>query len=295
MILDDTRGSNAIIPVVTVILCVIVGMVWSGWQNDAKQGLPGLFGIFKEGTLELLGQALVDLRHGATWRDAFSAADNARVLFWSAILGSLMAATLALTRRLLTPKEVIIAWLRAIPSMGLAVAILLLAWSIRAVCDDLNTSVFLVGAVQDVLDLVWLPLVTFLLAGAIAFATGTSWGTMGILLPAMIPLAYSLSLSQGEPRETILMLCFAAVLDGAIFGDHCSPISDTTVMSSLATECDHVEHVRTQAPYALTTMCCAAGPGYMGVALGLPVWLALLLGIVTCALALTLLGRSHTA
>ena len=138
----------------------------------------------------------------------------------------------------------------------------------------------LVGAVQDLITPNMLPVLTFALAAVIAFSTGTSWGTMGILLPAMIPLAFHLT--QGQPGgETIVMLCFAAVLDGAIFGDHCSPISDTTVMSSIASNCDHIDHVRTQAPYAIITMLAAAGFGYVGVAFGLPAWLALGLGVAS--------------
>ena len=93
--------------------------------------------------------------------------------------------------------------------------------------------------------------------------------------------------------EVVLLLCFAAVLDGAIFGDHCSPISDTTVMSSIASACDHLDHVRTQVPYALTTMLAAAGLGYVGVAQGLDPTLALMGGLAGCALALALLGRAH--
>lgn len=285
----DHRWFNAVVPIVCVIVLTMFGMIWSGWQNTAKQQIPALLAL-DASSFGLIGEAFGDLRYTSTWRDAFSGADNAKVLFWSAVLGSLVAGVLAFSQRLLSPKEVIVAWLRAIPAMSMAVAILLLAWSIRAVCDDLNTSVFLVGAVQDVLSLVWLPLITFLLAAAVAFSTGTSWGTMGILLPAIIPLAHGMS-QQSEAPEIILMLCFAAVLDGAIFGDHCSPISDTTVMSSLAAECDHVEHVRTQAPYALTTMACAAGFGYVGVALGLPIWAAWTLGFTALFGVLMVAGR----
>ena len=94
-----------------------------------------------------------------------------------------------------------------------------------------------------------------------------------------------------EQGMKILLLCFSAVLDGAIFGDHCSPISDTTVMSSIATQSDHIEHVRTQAPYAIVTMLVAALVGYIGIPLGLPAWAALLLGGALLFIAVRLLGK----
>jgi Na+/H+ antiporter NhaC len=135
-----------------------------------------------------------------------------------------------------------------------------------------------------------LPLLTFLLASVVAFATGTSWGTMGILLPSMIPLAFLMT--RGMPEaEILLFLCFGAVLDGAIFGDHCSPISDTTVMSSIASSCDHLDHVRTQAPYAIVAMLAAAIFGYVGMAYGLSWTVAFVGGAAGLVGALMALGR----
>lgn len=289
-----SRWFNAVIPVSVVILSVMLGMYWSGWASgDAS--LPGL-GALMTGEAEWsqwsnLGAALSQMGSWEAWRDAFSNADNAKVLFYGAIMGSVVAILLAVTQRLLNLKDASIAWARAIPGMWMAVAILVLAWSIRAVCDDLGTSVYLVGAVQDLITPTLLPIITFVLAAIIAFATGTSWGTMGILIPALIPLAHHMTQGQAH-GEVILMLCFAAVLDGAIFGDHCSPISDTTVMSSIASACDHIDHVRTQAPYAITTMLAASTCGYLGVAYGLPVWGALVLGVVSLAAVLFLIGRA---
>ena len=289
-----TRWFNAVIPVGVVILSVMLGMYWSGWASgDAS--LPGL-GALVTGEAQWsqwsnLGAALSQMGSWEAWRDAFSNADNAKVLFYGAIMGSVVAILLAVAQRLLNLKEASIAWARAIPGMWMAIAILVLAWSIRAVCDDLGTSIYLVGAVQDLVTPMLLPIITFILAAIIAFATGTSWGTMGILIPALIPLAHHMT--QGHAQgEVILMLCFAAVLDGAIFGDHCSPISDTTVMSSIASACDHIDHVRTQAPYAITTMLAASVCGYLGVAYGLPVAGALGLGVVSLVAVLFLLGRA---
>ena len=106
-----------------------------------------------------------------------------------------------------------------------------------------------------------------------AFAMGTSWGTMGVMIPIMLPFVWTLGVDHPS-QMMVFVLTAAAVLDGAIFGDHCSPISDTTVLSSVATGCDHLHHVATQLPYALATMSMASVTGYAGVAfLGFPPWL----------------------
>ena len=261
------RWYNAAIPVALVIAATMGGVFWSGHGDPAELG------------------------SWQAWQDAFSTADSAMVLFWAAALGSAVAVLLAISQKLLSPLEAIKAWLKTIPSMWMAVAILVLAWAIRSVCDDLGTSIYLVGAVEGLITLAMLPLITFALAAVVAFATGTSWGAMGILLPTMVPLAAQLG--DGTPTAMlILMLCFAAVLDGAIYGDHCSPISDTTIMSSIAAGSDHIDHVRTQMPYATLAMLFAAGCGYVGVALGLSPWLALPLGIIGVGLVLRIVGRS---
>ncbi len=262
------RWYNAVIPIVVVIAAVLVGVFWSG------EGATG------------------EVFQWQAWQAAFSDADSAMVLFWASVVGSLVAMGLALTQRLLSPTQAIRSWLQTVPSMWLAVGVLLLAWSIRTVCDDLGTSVYLVGTLEGLLTLTLIPLVTFLIAALVAFATGTSWGAMGILLPTMIPVAAQLG--DGTPHSmVILMLCFAAVLDGAIYGDHCSPISDTTILSSVAAGSDHVDHVRTQAPYATLAMVVAASLGYLGVAMGLSPWLALPVGIIALGVVLRVVGRRH--
>ncbi len=282
------RARNAFIPIGSVIIAVMIGMIWSGWsQNDIS--IPAL----GEGTgfSAAWTVALPTLGSWETWRDAFSNADGAKVLFWSAMFASGIAAVMALSQKLLTPKETITTYLGAIPAMRLAVVILILAWSIRTVCEDIGTSVYLVSSVQEYLTPVMLPLATFLLAAVVALSTGTSWGTMGILIPSMIPVAFYMTRDMPN-GEQILLLCFAAVLDGAIFGDHCSPISDTTVMSSISSSCDHMDHVKTQLPYAFTTMTFAAVFGYVGVAFGLPVLWAYVFALFSMTGVFFLLGRN---
>jgi Na+/H+ antiporter NhaC len=293
------RWINAVAPVACVLAGALLGMFWSGWSTPQfAGGIPAvdqlLSGAASLGEFRSAwGAALPDLFDWTAWRDALSGAANAKVLFWASIVGSLVSIALAVGQRLLSVGESLQAWSRAIPMMGMAVAILVLAWSIQSVCDDLGTSIYLVGTVQHLISASLLPLLTFGLAAVVAFSTGTSWGTMGILLPAMIPLAFHMTADM-PGGEIILFMCFGAVLDGAIFGDHCSPISDTTVMSSIASSVDHMDHVQTQMPYALTSMTVSAAFGYVGVAFGLPIWAAYLLGTVALFGILATLGKDPT-
>ncbi len=289
------RWWNAALPIGFVIFATMFGMFWSGWSGPDEASIAPLFsaeGLHIGEMFTGFAAAAPDLFEWGAWRDSFSNADNAKVLFWAALLGSALAIALAAGQRILSPVEAMKTWFQAVPAMWMAVTILILAWSIRAVCDDLGTSIYLVGAVQDLISPEFVPLITFFLASVVAFSTGTSWGTMGILLPAMVPLAFYLTDGAAD-QEIILLLTFGAVLDGAIFGDHCSPISDTTVMSSISASVDHIDHVRTQAPYAVTSMLLAATFGYVGVAFGLPIWVALFAGIGGAAAILFIVGKPH--
>jgi len=143
-----------------------------------------------------------------------------------------------------------------------AIGILLLAWVLGAMTSAVGTGTYLEALLGDVMNPGLLPAITFLLGAAIAFATGTSFGTMGILIPIILPLA------AGLGDVGLVVICSAAILDGAIFGDHCSPLSDTTILSSLASKCPLDEHVRTQLPYALLAMVVALLVGYIPAGMG---------------------------
>ena len=141
------------------------------------------------------------------------------------------------------------------------------------------------------------PVIVFATAAAISFATGTSWGTMAILLPLGIPVTVALGgaagLSLDAPEHyTILLGTISSVLAGAIFGDHCSPISDTTILSSTASGCDHVDHVRTQLPYALLVACVGMAWGDVPTAYGLSVWISLAGAMITLWLILRFWGTA---
>ena len=125
------------------------------------------------------------------------------------------------------------------------------------------------------------PALVFLLAAATAFATGSSWGTMGILLPLVVPLIWAVLLANGQADPAyyhIIYSTIACVLAGSVWGDHCSPISDTTILSSMASGCDHIAHVRTQIPYAFLVGMVAIFIGTVPTGFGFPWWLSLLIG-----------------
>jgi Na+/H+ antiporter NhaC len=143
--------------------------------------------------------------------------------------------------------------------------ILITAWSLKNCCDDLKTGEFLTTILAGRVSPYLFPPILFFVAALTSFATGTSYGTMAILIPTAVPVAFAMD--QGYGLTT--MMSIGAVLDGAIFGDHCSPISDTTIISSTASSCELMRHVRTQLPYSLIVAVIALIFGYIPSALGL--------------------------
>jgi Na+/H+ antiporter NhaC len=138
--------------------------------------------------------------------------------------------------------------------MLLAIIILTLAWSIGTVTQDVKTADYIISLLSDSISPRLLPVIVFLICALTSFSTGTSFGTMAIIMPIVIPLASGVSSLYNLPpydQSVILYGVISSVLAGSVFGDHCSPISDTTILSSMASGCDHIDHVRTQLPYAL--------------------------------------------
>ncbi len=261
------RWWNAGIPVLTVVLVVLGGLYTTG---RAEVGAD------------------------ASLRDVFGAADPFRTLLWGSLAGCLLAAALSISQRLLDVKECVDAAFGGVKAMVIAMTILILAWSLGAVTQDVGTAGYLSGLLTRIeFPLFLLPALVFITSGAMAFATGTSWTTMAILIPLVIPLTVSLAGGTGFADGSvygILLATTSSVLAGAIWGDHCSPISDTTVLSSTAAACDHVDHVRTQLPYAMLVGAVGLLLGSLGTALGLPNWIALLAGVGVLALCLKLFG-----
>ena len=168
--------------------------------------------------------------------------------------------------------------------------VLMLAWALSGAVSDLGAADYLVSILGSSLPALALPTVVFLLGAAIAFATGTSFGTMAVLMPLVIPLSFAISTDIN-----IALAASAAVLSGAVWGDHCSPISDTTVLSSTGAGCDHAAHVTTQLPYALTVGAVAVFTGTLPAGLGVPPAASLVLGLVACGIILRWKGRLPTA
>lgn len=245
----------------------------------------------------VLGGLYVTGRAGAgpdaSLRDVFGAADPFNTLLWGSLAGCLVAAVLSLAQRALTIHECVDAWTGGVRAMMVAMTILVLAWSLGSVTSDLGTAGYLSGLLSGNLPLWVLPALVFVTSGAMAFATGTSWTTMAIMIPLVVPLTVSLAGGTGfadGSQYGFLLGAVSAVLAGAIWGDHCSPISDTTVLSSTAAACDHVDHVRTQLPYAMLVGGVGLVLGSVGTALGVPHWVALPVSVIVLALFLRVFG-----
>jgi Na+/H+ antiporter NhaC len=180
-------------------------------------------------------------------KDVVGAADSFRSLIWGSLAGSLVAGATMLAGKTGTVSDAVAAWIEGVKSMVNAVIILVLAWALSSVIADLKTAEHIAALLSGSLPLWSLPAIVFVTASITSFATGTSWGTMALLFPTALPLA--VMMASGEPE--IVFSVTGAILTGAIFGDHCSPISDTTIMASMSCRVSHIEHVRTQLPYAL--------------------------------------------
>ena len=257
--LPKSSWLGAVIPIITVLVTILLAFLIEGGH---RIGRP------------------VDLFSPAYWRDAFVVVDNSSLLLVIAsIAGILTAACFAILGRSLSIGQAVSAAFRSMQTMLPALALLVLAQALRKVTDthNLQTAQYLVSMLSN-LNLNIVPFSIFLVAAAVAFATGTSWGTMGILIPVAVPLSAA-AVQHAHANPILILISTAAVLDGAVFGDHCSPISDTTVMSSIGSSCNHLSHVRTQIPYAITAMLVAAIVGYLGIPLlNLPIWTVYIAG-----------------
>lgn len=268
------RARNALLPILTVAVMAVVGLYVTGSAG-----------------IERGDAAFLD------WiRTVLANADSYRALQWASLAGVIVALILPLVQRQLTLPKAMGAMVSGSKAMFMALMVLIMAWSLSAVCGGLGTAEFMVGQVSGSMDEAWLPAFTFLLAAAIAFATGSSWGTMAILEPLVIPICHSLALAAGhtpmsEEYAVLMLASVASVLTGSVWGDHCSPISDTTILSSMASGCDHIAHVRTQIPYAMTAGLIAIFVGAIPATRGFPAWLSLLVGMTLLVGGVWFLGR----
>ncbi len=258
--------SNAIVPIVVLIVTAFVGLWYSGGGTELPFNWSGI-------------------------RTAFGDADASVSLIWAAFLASAVAIAMAVGRKIMNLQEAFDSWVEGAKALFITAVILILAWSIGSVTSDLGTADYLVGVVSSALPGWILPSLIFGIACLVAFSTGTSWGTMAILMPLAIPLAASYS---GGTVDRLMLATIGSVLTGAIFGDHVSPISDTTIMSSMASSSDHMDHVKTQAPYALVVAGVSIAIGYIPAGLGLPGWVSLLIGAGALFAIVNFLGKDSS-
>jgi Na+/H+ antiporter NhaC len=248
------RALNAIIPILVLVAAVLAGLYATGVQAVGPE---------------------------APLKNIIGQADSYAALMWGSLLGVLVAAALSIGQGILDLEQTVEAWYEGLKSMLFAMVILVLAWALSNITEVLHTADYLVSVLGETLPPGVVPTIIFVLAAATAFATGSSWGTMGILMPLVVPLVWAI-LSQNGMAEPVHYHIFyssvSCVLAGSVWGDHCSPISDTTILSSMASGCDHVEHVRTQLPYALSVGTVAILFGTLPAGFGMPFWVGLLVG-----------------
>lgn len=214
---------DLVLPVIVLIFCCIIGMIYTGGFFD-----------------------------GESFVDAFANCDSATGLMLGSIAALLITFVLYIPRKVLRFREFMDCLPEGFKAMVPAILILTFAWTLSGVTGLLGADVFVAGLLEDSKGVVQMliPVIVFGIAVFLAFATGTSWGTFGILLPIVVPIM--------DPGSELLIITVAATLAGAVCGDHCSPISDTTIMASTGAQCDHINHVSTQLPYALTVAAVSA-------------------------------------
>ncbi len=268
---------NALIPVGVLIISAVVLFYTNGAAAVGAEALEGL--SFFEAV-----------------REAYSNSDASIVLFQAGLLACIVAIIMGFFEKIFTLKDGIETWAHGMKSMLFVCIVLILAWSIGSVIGDLGTAHFLVSNLSDVLPQFIVPALIFIIAAVVSFATGTAYGTMAILLPLCIPLAAAIvgitgmEITSSGSAYAYILMCSSAVLTGAIFGDHSSPISDTSILSSMGAGCSLLDHVITQIVYAVTVGVVVIA-GYILVGLGLNVWITLLVMAAILVLILLFVGK----
>jgi Na+/H+ antiporter NhaC len=231
---------------------------------------------------------------GDSIQDIIGSADAYQALLWGSLIAVVTAFILTISQGILTLEETVQSWYEGVKFMIFAIIVLIMAWSLGQTTEILLTAQYLVSVLGEFLPVPYLPTIIFILSAATAFATGTSWGTMGIFYPIVVPLAWEVMFINGvaDPEHMyIIYSSVACVLCGAVWGDHCSPISDTTIMSSMASGCNHIDHVTTQLPYAMTVASIALLIGTIPTGYGIPPTIMIPVGIALVYLIIILFGR----
>lgn len=218
---ENGRVIHLVLPIISLIICCVVGMIYTG-------------GFFS----------------GTSFVDAFSGSDASVGLVFGSTVALLFTIIFYLATRVLTFKDCMNAIPEGFKSMVPAILILTFAWTLKAMTDSLGAATYVAGLVERVASnntiMSLLPAFVFIIGCFLSFATGTSWGTFGILIPIVVDVF------GADLNNELMIIAISACMAGAVCGDHCSPISDTTIMASAGAECDHILHVSTQLPYAIT-------------------------------------------
>ena len=267
---------NAIIPIGALIIGALFSFYYSGYTT--------IMGGEDSAVIQLMQSSPASFD---AIKEAFSNADASIALFQSAFFAGLVAIIMGVAKKIFTLSEALDIWVDGMKTLVITGVILICAWSLSSVIKELGTAKYLIQLLSGSLTPFILPSLIFVLGSIISFATGTSYGTMGILMPLAIPLAYSIN-----PDMSYVIVSTSAVLTGAIFGDHCSPISDTTILSSMGAGCNHIEHVRTQMPYAIFVAVITIVFGYIPAGFGLPVYIVLPVAFVAMFIGIQILGKS---
>jgi Na+/H+ antiporter NhaC len=220
--------------------------------------------------------------------------DSYVALLWASSLGLIVAVLTTVLTGQLNLGRSMNAVVNGFKFMMHAILILILAWTLADITDTMHTADFIQLALGDGVAPWLIPALTFIMAAVVSFSTGSSWGTMAILYPLILPLSWNVAMDGGYEHAEAMMIFYntvSCVLAGSVLGDHCSPISDTTILSSLATNCHHIDHVRTQMPYSLTVGGVALLTGTIPGALGFPFWISFPVGLIILYLIIRYFGK----
>ncbi|MBL1212800.1 MAG: Na+/H+ antiporter NhaC family protein [Ignavibacteriae bacterium] len=269
---QKARWVNGVVPILIILFGTIGGLFYTGINSLQQNGIT-------EYSLQQI----------------ISSSDSFSSLLWSSFVACLAAISMTVSQKVLNLHDSIGAWHKGVQSMLFACIILTFAWAISTVTNELNTADYIISILSDSLNARFLPFLVFILCGLISFATGTSWGTMAIVMPIVIPLAAKLAeYSNLDASGTSLIIygVISSVLVGSVFGDHCSPIADTTILSSMASHCDHIDHVKTQMPYALLIGIVCIFLGDLPTAFGLNPFISIFLIFAVLTGILFLFGKT---
>ncbi len=297
----NPKAYNAIIPVGIIVFGTLIGLLFTGFESLQKELLAinatsdytSWGAIWAEmGSLDLPADSF-----GQKLGTLIGASDSYTALLWASLSSLMVAIILTLSQKIMSLQETIETVIKGFKTMIPAIMILVLAWSLALVTEDMQTASFLAKLIDGAIAPWLIPTFTFLLAGFVAFSTGSSWSTMALVYPLILPAAWQLCMNEGFPADEAMSIFYnvvSAVLAGSVLGDHCSPISDTTILSSLASGCNHIDHVRTQIPYALTVGGISIAAGTIPSAIGFPPLLSFILGIVLIVLVVEFVGKKST-